>query len=75
MKRQILYPLIVIVIFLLAPTAIFAEFDPNDPGPPDPDSTTENVPIDDGLIVLIAGGIAFGVKKAYDQKKSGVSTG
>lgn len=69
MKKRILYPLIIIVSMLCAPTAMFAAYDPAcDCDPGDPDATV-NAPIDDGLGILIAAGIAFGVKKAYNQKK------
>lgn len=70
MKKRSIYLLIFIVFMLLAPTAIFAEYDPNaDGGIVDPDATATNVPIDDGLCILIAAGIAYGIKKTYDQKK------
>ena len=47
------------VVILVLPIAVFAQGDPGD----DPDA-----PLDGGLILLAAGGIGYGVKKAYDLR-------
>lgn len=74
MKKRSIYLLIIIVFMLFAPTAIFAEYNPNADGYiGDPDATATNVPIDDGLGILVVAGIAYGIKKTYDQKKKLVS--
>lgn len=33
------------------------------------ENTTDMVPVDGGITALLAAGIGYGVKKAYDQKK------
>lgn len=46
--------------------------DPDTPcefGPDDPRCNPDSVPIDGGASVLIAAGVAYGLKKAYDKRK------
>lgn len=51
-----------IVCFLMYVPSVLAQL-PDDPGQ-DPD-----IPIDGGLSLLIAAGVAYGAKKAYDKRK------
>lgn len=36
---------------------------------PDPGSDPDDIPLDGGLSMLIAAGVAYGAKKAYDKRK------
>ena len=38
---------------------------------PDPGGDPDEIPIDGGLSLLIAAGVAYGAKKAYDKRKKG----
>ncbi len=38
--------------------------------PEDPDDDVIDVPLDGGVCVLVAAGIAYGLKKAHDKKKT-----
>ena len=38
-------------------------------GPSDPDEEPTEVPFDGGISILVAAGVAYGVKKKYDQQK------
>ncbi len=38
---------------------------------PDPRGDPDEIPIDGGLSLLIAAGVAYGAKKAYDKRKKG----
>ena len=58
MKKETLYPFLFLVICLVIPMLTFAQ------GPPDPNDT----PIDGGLSLLIAAGVAYGVKKYRGRK-------
>lgn len=52
----------------LTPALVHAQaFDNGDPDAEGGGST--NVPIDDGVSLLIAAGIAYGIKKKYDHNK------
>mgnify|MGYP003433852596 FL=1 len=51
-----------IVCFLMYVPSLLAQ-EPDNPGG-DPD-----IPIDGGLSLLIAAGVAYGAKKAYDKRK------
>lgn len=63
MKKKInIFSLIILVIMLAIPVLVLAQ-EPPDPGG-DPD-----VPIDGGLSLLIAGGVAYGAKKVRDARK------
>lgn len=62
MKIKSLFSLLFAMCMLVAPYAVFAQGDPG----PDPD---EKIPFDGGLSLLIAAGIGYGAKKAYDKRK------
>lgn len=53
------YKILLTIIICLVTTVAFAQ------GPPGPPAT----PIDGGLSILLAGGIAYGAKKIRDYKK------
>jgi hypothetical protein len=60
--------------FLLASFTVFevsaqGPCDPFDPQPGCEDYNPDDVPIDGGASVLIAAGVAYGLKKAYDKRK------
>ena len=46
--------------------------DPFDPQPGCEDYNPDNVPIDGGASILIAAGVAYGLKKAYDKRSNSV---
>lgn len=54
---------LLIVLVMLAPVVLMAQ--PGNPG----GGGTPGVPIDGGLSLLAAGGIALGVKALYNKKK------
>lgn len=67
-------PKVLLILFVLAASsgAIFAQCDPDDPGTPgdcDEEFDPDNVPIDGGASVLIAAGVAYGLKKVHDKRK------
>lgn len=62
MKIKVFLSLLFIVCLALCPSLMFAQGDPG----PDPDV---KVPFDGGLSLLIAAGVGYGLKKAYDKKK------
>jgi len=58
-----------LTLFLCSPALVKAQFD--DPQPPcvGPDPQTGECPIDSGLLLLIAAGAGYGIKKALDSRK------
>lgn len=54
--------ILTVVCFVMYIPSLLAQL-PDDPGQ-DPD-----IPIDGGLSLLIAAGVAYGAKKAYDKRK------
>ncbi|HZW66175.1 MAG TPA: hypothetical protein VFF23_10830 [Hanamia sp.] len=59
-----------LILFLCSPGLLKAQgFD--DPEPPcvGPDPQTGECPIDSGLLLLIAAGAGYGIKKAVDSRK------
>lgn len=62
MKLKTLLTTLIIVCCLMYAPSLSAK--PGDPGP-DPDG----VPLDGGVSILVAAGIAYGAKKAYDKRK------
>jgi hypothetical protein len=61
MKQKYIFALFVLFIGMLLPAISHAQIDP----PPDPIDT----PIDGGLSILLAAGVGYGVKKAYNKRK------
>jgi hypothetical protein len=61
MKQKYIFALFVLFIGMLLPAICHAQIDP----PPDPIDT----PIDGGLSILLAAGVGYGVKKAYNKRK------
>jgi hypothetical protein len=62
MKLKSVLTLAVYAVALLClPALVYAQGDPG----PDPDP----IPFDGGLSMLIAAGVAYGAKKAYDKRK------
>jgi hypothetical protein len=66
MKLKTFYIVLITFITLSLSQKSLAQNDPNgiDP-PPDPVDT----PVDGGLSILLAAGIAYGAKKGYDNRK------
>ena len=60
--RTLLTTLIIVCCLMYAPSLSAM---PGDPGP-DPDT---DVPLDGGVSILVAAGIAYGAKKAHDKRK------
>jgi hypothetical protein len=61
-----------IALLLLTCVEVIAQDTPDQP-PPDPaDAPPESgaVPVDGGLALLLATGVGYGAKKAYDYRKS-----
>lgn len=70
MSKRILSIRIVLCLALLCATHLTVFADPfgfTDPGLDD----AEGAPVDGGLSLLVAGGIAYGVKRARDMRKKG----
>lgn len=64
MKKYL--PSLLILALVLVATITFAQGGPPPqpgPGPPSPPA----VPIDGGILALLAGGIAYGAKKLYNK--------
>jgi hypothetical protein len=61
MKQKHFYTVLIILMGMCIPAVSNAQVDP----PPDPIDT----PIDGGLSILLAAGVGYGVKKAYDKRK------
>jgi len=57
-----------LVVFILIPSIMFAP-----PIPPNPGSSTPVTPIDGGVIFLLVAGLAFGIKKVLDLRKTEVA--
>lgn len=57
-------------IFICSPAVVKAQF--GDPPCVGPDPQTGECPIDSGLLILIAIGAAYGIKKAVDSRKATV---
>jgi hypothetical protein len=54
------------VVVLCLPALAHAQFDP----PPDFEPQVYDVPFDDGVVVLVAGAIAYGLYKVWEFKKT-----
>ena len=54
------------IVAILITTVVFAD------GPPPPPASggAPGVPIDGGLGILLAGGVAYGIKKVLDSRKN-----
>lgn len=65
MKLKSLLTAVVITAGLFLATPLLAVTPPGGPGG-DPDA---EIPIDGGISLLIAAGVAYGAKKAYDKRK------
>lgn len=64
--------LVVALLFSLGTVKVLAQGDPPDTGgptPPPPTPTPTEIPIDGGASLLIAGGVAYGLKKLRDRRK------
>ena len=66
MKLNSLLTILFIVGVFLCPSLLHAQGGPGDPGQ-DPDI---KIPFDGGLSLLIAAGVGYGMKKAYDKRKA-----
>ena len=58
-----------LILFLCSPALVKA--DPGDPPCVGPDPQTGECPIDSGLLLLIAVGAGYGIKKVVDSRKIG----
>lgn len=68
--KRILIIGISLFIFICSPTIVKAQF--GDPEPPcvGPDPDLGDCPIDSGLLILIAIGAGYGIKKVVDSRKA-----
>jgi len=57
-----------LILFLCSPALVKA--DPGDPPCVGPDPQTGECPIDSGLLLLIAVGAGYGIKKVVDSRKA-----
>jgi hypothetical protein len=55
-----------LIVFLCSPALVRAQQDPPCVGP---DPMTGECPIDSGLLLLIAAGAGYGIKKVVDSRK------
>lgn len=60
-----------ILMVLFNSNYVLAQCDPDDPGTPNGCDLTDidDVPIDGGASLLVAAGVAYGLKKVYDKRK------
>ena len=72
--RHCIAALILIAAINFTPVIGHAQGNPGDPGDGDPDGNpdTTNVPFDGGISILVAAGVAYGLKKRHDSKNSSV---
>ena len=70
MLKKILPMLILLAVFLVAATESFAGGPPSPPMGPPCWPPPCNIPLDGGISLLIAAGVALGGKKFYDLKKN-----
>ncbi len=68
-SRSFFHTLCIVIAFSFLPFLVGAQ--PGGPGP-DPDPGT-SVPFDGGLSLLIAAGIGYASKKAYDKRKATIA--
>ncbi len=70
MKKKLISILVIATLALFSPPLIHAQ-DLNDSDDPSAPGGPENpdVPIDGGLSILLAAGVAYGAKKGYDKRK------
>ncbi len=54
---------LMLAVFIAAPVFLYSQ-----EGPPNPPDDVEDVPFDGGISLLIAAGVGYGLKKAYDKK-------
>jgi hypothetical protein len=64
--KSFLAPICIVLAFVFLPSVLLAQ-GPGNPGP-DPDPGT-SIPFDGGISMLIAAGIGYASKKAYDKRK------
>ena len=64
MKKYL--PSLLILALILVATITFAQGGPPQPGAPGA-SPPPAIPIDGGILALLAGGIAYGAKKLYNK--------
>ena len=60
--RNALFSIFFCIFLIISPLLIFA----GGPPPPPPKSKKPGIPIDGGISLLLAAGIAYGGKKIYD---------
>lgn len=63
MRTKNIYTLLIILLITILPFATFAQ------APEDPPTDPADTPIDGGLSLLVAAGVAYGAKKAYNKKQ------
>lgn len=67
LKSYLVTKLIMVAVMCLPTVLLFAQGDPG--GDPDPNPPNGDVPFDGGVTLLIAAGIGYAAKKAYDKRK------
>ena len=73
MKKVIVFlPNITLILSFLFISDIALAQGPGDGGPTPTDPPVTEIPIDGGASLLLAGGVAFGLKKLRDRRRSAV---
>lgn len=62
-KTYILFLVFILVTTVACINVVLAQ------GPPPPPPPPSQIPIDGGVSLLVAAGVAYGAKKVYDNKK------
>ncbi len=69
-KTGQLIRMLLLIILISLPALLMAQGG-QPPGGPDGDDTLDNpIPFDGGVSLLVAAGIAYGLKKAHEKKKA-----
>ena len=70
-KRYLLRIFTVSIMSIFLHTGAWAQPDPGDPSPDDPGDPggDPDLPIDTNILVLVAAGVGYGLKKTYDFKQ------
>lgn len=70
MKQAAIFKRLLFIFSLcLSAALVFAQGGPGDPGGDPGGGPIGAIPVDGGLAFLLAAGVGYGAKKAYDRKK------
>ncbi len=67
-QTKLMIRFFLVVVFCLSAAMVFAQ-NPGDPGGNPGGNPIGAIPVDGGLAFLLAAGVGYGAKKAYDRKK------